>query len=163
MAMARKKPKYRIKYFVALPFDMLRSKAYITLPPTAKGMLPYFLWKVKIPYADPTYYHADFSLTFSEAVKYGCSKRSFYRVIGSLMGHGFIDPVRKGGWNGGRDTANIFRLSNRWLKYGTFEFVDISWKQFGGDQIRSQVSKWHCPIAKRAPEEGTEVKDQCQK
>lgn len=158
--MAGKKKNYRIKNFVALPFDMLKSRAYIELPPTARGMLPYFLWKVKIPNTDPSYYYVDFTLTFSEAIKYGCSKRSFYRVLEDLMQHGFIDPIRKGGRNGGRDTASIFRLSKRWEKYDTFEFKGISWKQFGQDQIRTQVEKWHSPVAKKAPGEGMEATSQ---
>ena len=161
--MAKKKSPYKIKNFVAIRKEILISKAYIKLPPTARWMLPYFLWKVKLPYSDPTYYHADFSLTFSEAEKYGCSKRTFYRVIEVLMEHGFIDPIRKGGRNGGRDTASIFRLSNRWEKYGTFEEERISWAQFGKEQIRIQVEKCHCPVAKKTPGEGKEAKGQCQK
>jgi hypothetical protein len=161
--MPGKKKTYKIKHFVALSFDMLKSEAYIKLPPSAKGMLPYFLWKVKIPYSDPSYYHAEFNFTFSEAIKYGCSKRTFYRVLEGLMKNGFIDPTRKGGRNGGRDTASIFRLSKRWMKYGTFEFQNISWAQFGQDQIRRQVQKWHSPVAKSEPQRGKEVDSQCQK
>lgn len=157
MDMASKKSNYKIRNFVAIRHEILRSPAYIILKPMARSMLPYFLWKVKIPFSDPTYYYADFPFTFSEAVKYGCSKRTFYRVIEDLMEKGFIDPVRKGGRNGGRDTASIFRLSKRWEKHGTFEFVPISWKQFGADQIRSQVEKCHCPVAKKTPGEGMEA------
>lgn len=136
---------------------MLKSRAYIELPPTAKGMLPYFLWKVKIPNTDPAYYHVDFTFTFSEAEKYGCAKRSFYRVIEGLMAHGFIDPIRKGGRNGGRDTASIFRLSRRWIKYGTSEFASISWAEFGQEQIRNQVQNCHRPVAKKTPGENREA------
>lgn len=162
--MAKKKTSYKIKNFVAIRKEQLLSKAYIELAPTARSMLPYFLWKVKIPYSHPDYCFADFSFTFSEAEKYGCSKRSFYRVIEALMKHGFIDPIRKGGRNGGRDTASIFRLSKRWEKYGNIdEFESISWKQFGEDQIRSQVEKWHSPVAKKPPQEGKEAISHCQK
>ena len=163
MDMRPKKPAYKIKNFVAIRKEILTSKAYITLSPTARSMLPYFLWKVKLPFTDPTYLHADFIFTYSEAEKYGCSKRTFFRVLEDLMEHGFIDPIRKGGRNGGRDTASIFRLSKRWEKYGTFEFKSISWAQFGQDQIHSQVEKCHCPVAKKTPQADREAKDQCQK
>jgi len=161
--MARKKTSYKIKNFLALRKELLLSKAYIELPPTARAMLPYFLWKIKIPFSHPDYCFTDFTFTFSEAEKYGCSKRTFSRVIEDVMKHGFIDPVRKGGRNGGRDTASIFRLSKRWEKYGTSEFESISWKQFGEDQIRSQVEKWHSPVAKKAPQEDEKATSECQK
>jgi hypothetical protein len=163
MGMARKKSNYKINNFVAIRKELLLSKAYIKLPPTARAMLPYFLWKVKIPFSDPSYYYAEFPFTFSEAEKYGCSKRTFSRVIEVLMRNGFIDPIRKGGRNGGRDTASIFRLSRRWEKYGNADFEPVSWKQFGADQIRIQVEKCHSPIAKSKPQEGMEATSQCQK
>jgi hypothetical protein len=142
-----KKKRYKIKRFVALRWDMLNHKSYIDLPPNAKGMLPYFLGKVKIPFTDPTYYHAEFSLTYSEAEKYGCSRRTFYRVIECLISHGLIDPIRKGGRNGGRDLQSIFRISTRWQSYGTAVYRKITWAEFGKEQLISQVEKWHSPVA----------------
>jgi hypothetical protein len=161
--MARRNPRRKLPPFVALPWSLLNHKAYIELPPTAKGMLPYFLGKVKIPITDATYYHAEFSLTFSEAVKCGCAKRSFYRVIEALMDHGFIDPVRKGGRSGGRDTSSIFLLSKRWEKYRTPLFEKVSWAQFGQTQIQKQVQNCHRPVANNEPGPRTSATDGCQK
>jgi hypothetical protein len=135
---------------VAIPQAMLKSRAYIDLPPTARGMLPYFLWKVKIPITAPTYYFANFEFPFSEAERYGCAPRTFYRVIEALMGNGFIDPIRKGGRNGGRDTANVFRLSDRWQKYGLPDFKKMSWASFGQEQIRNLLQNWRTPVAKKS-------------
>ncbi len=162
--MAKKKGKgSKLPPFVALPWMMLNHKAYIELPPTPKGMLPYFLGKVRIPMTAPTYYDAEFSFTFSEAVKYGCARRSFYRVIEALMEYGFIDPVRKGSRSGGRDTASIFRLSKRWERRGTFAFEKVSWGEFGEAQIRKQVQNWHSPVAKTEPGRGEAEKQERQK
>jgi hypothetical protein len=141
---------------------MLNHKAYIDLPPTSKAMLPYFLGKVKIPSTDPSYYHATFSFTFSEATKYGCARRSFYRVIVTLMGHGFIDPVRKGRRIGGSDNASVFRLSKRWEKFKTPVFEKVSWPGFGADQIKTQVQKCLRPVATCAPGARTDAESGCQ-
>jgi hypothetical protein len=149
--------------YVTMPWNMLNSKAYITLPPTSRAMLPYFLGKVRIPCTETQHYYAEFSFTYSEATKYGCARRSFYRVIEGLMGYGFIDPVLKGGMIGGRETGSIFRLSKRWEKYGTAVFEKVTWAQFGESQIRSQVQKWHRTVAKNEPGENKKVKQVCQK
>ncbi len=161
--MAQKRKGSKLPPFVALPWMMLNHKAYIELPPTPKGMLPYFLGKVRIPSTDPKHYYAEFSFTFSEAVRYGCARRSFYRAIEALMEYGFIDPIRKGCQSGGRDTASIFRLSKRWEKYGTPVFERISWAEFGQAQIRKQVQNWHRPVAKNQPKPGKDKKRECQK
>jgi hypothetical protein len=159
----KKKKGGKLPPFVAMTWAMLNHKAYVKLPPTPKGMLPYFLGKVKIPNDAPTYYHAEFSFTFSEAIKYGCARRSFYRVIEALVGHGFVDPVRKGGRAGGRDTASVFRLSKRWQNFGTFAFEKVSWAEFGEAQIRKQVQKWQCPVAENEPGRSESKKQECQK
>lgn len=154
MTMAKYKPKHKLPPFVALPWAMLNHKAYQSLPPTAKGMLPYFLGQVKIPSADPSYYHATFTFSYTEAQRYGCARRSFYRVICDLMDHGFIEPVYKGNRSGGRNNSSIFRLSKRWLKYDAPDFQKVSWPQFGATQIQKQVHNWHSPVAQNKP--GTE-------
>ena len=149
--MSKNKAKYKLPPFVALPWKMLNHRAYKELTPNAKGMLVYFLGKVKLPNTDPTYYYAEFSFTYSEALKYGCARRTFYKVIDSLMGHGFINPVRKGYRSSAREVS-IFRLSKRWEKFGTAAFEDVSWAEFGKEQIRKQVQKRHCTVAENEPE-----------
>jgi hypothetical protein len=161
--MTKRKTTRKLPPFVAISWAMLNHRAYIDLPPTAKGTLPYFLGKVKVPSTDPSYHHNEFSFTFSEAEKYGCARRSFYRVISALMDHGFIDPVRKGGRSGGRDTASLFRLSRRWEKYGTLLFEKVRWAEFGTAQIQRQVQNWHSPVARNTPQRNREAKSACQK
>lgn len=120
--------------YVTLPWKMLNHKAYIKLPPTAKGMLPYFLGKVKIHMMEHQYYYAEFSITYKEAVHLGFARRTFTRIIIILIEHGFIDPVRLG------ETArNTFRLSKRWEMFGTTAFETFSIEDFKRLQIEKAV------------------------
>lgn len=156
------KSRAKLSPFVAISWKMLNSKACIKLKPTARGLLPYFLGKVKLPNTDPAYYHAHFTFTFSEAQKYGCARRSFFRVIENLMAHGFIDPVSKGK-KGPHATPNIFRLSRRWENYDKPDYKPVSWRQFGQEQIQRQVQNWHNTVAKSKPAIAKGEKYVCQK
>lgn len=144
--------------YVALPWKMLNHKAYIELPPAAKGMLPYFLGKVKISAMDPQYYYAEFSLSYTEAAHHGCARRTFSRVIADLIAFGFLDPVHRG-----YKALNVYRLSNRWDKYGTASFEKISWDQFRFEQIQNEVQKWRASGARIEPVKGKLKKVGCQK
>jgi len=156
--MAKKKYKPIPGGYVALPWNMLNHKAYIKLPPTAKGILPYFLGKVKIPCTDPQYYYVEYSLTYKEATHLGCARRSFSRVIETLMAHGFIEPVH---W--GQKNSSIFRLSRKWEKYGTAAFEPISWTEFRLAQVCKPVQNWHRTGDKNEPDEGEKEKQVGQK
>ena len=164
--MAKRKTGYRGHKipggFVTLPLPMLNHRAYKELPYSAKSMFPYFLAKVKIPRTHPEYYFADFSFTYSEAMKYGCARKTFYHAIESLMEHGFIDPVRKGCKSAAREVS-IFRFSRRWEKYGTAIFEKVSWAEFGQNQIRNKVQKLHCTVAEIEPVTELKEKKQCRK
>ena len=149
--MAKKKHKPIPGGYVALPWDMLNHKAYIKLPPTAKGMLPYFLGKVKIPCTDPQYYYVEYLLTYKEAVHLGCARRTFTRIIITLIEHGFIDPVHWGVKN-----SSIFRLSKRWKMFGTAAFKTFSIEDFKQHQIKKLVHKWRTTVAKNEPDRGKE-------
>ena len=142
-----KKHTSKLPPFVALTWEMLNHKAYIELPASAKGMLPYFLGKVRASVREPAHYTTNFTFTYSEAQRYGCVKRIFYKVLDDLIRHGFIDPVEKGGLRGAGLTSSTFRLSARWKKYGTPTFEKIAWGQFGADQLRRQVQNMHCIVA----------------
>lgn len=139
--------------YVALPWKMLNHKAYIKLPPTAKGMLPYFLGKVKIHMMEHQYYHVEFSLTYKEAVHLGFARRTFTRTIVILIGHGFIDPVHWGVKN-----SSIFRLSKRWEMFGTAAFETFSIEDFKKLQIVKPVQKWRTTVAKNEPDRGMKQK-----
>ncbi len=133
--------------FVALTWEMLNHPAYIRLPASAKGMLPYFIGKVRAGVREPAHYTTRFDFTYSEALRYGCARRTFFNVIDALVLHGFIDPVEKGGLRGTGQSSSMFRLSSRWKKYGAAGFQQVSWSQFGQDQVCRQVQKWHCIVA----------------
>lgn len=108
--------------YVGMPWKMLKSKAYIDLPPTARGMLPYFLGQVQLEgwMKNPLYYETTFKFEYSTARKYGCAQKSFYRAIRALVAKGFIDPVWIGGLRGLKKTSSIFKLSKRWHAYWVF-------------------------------------------
>jgi hypothetical protein len=139
--MSKKRTNDRLPPFVAMLWALLNHKAYIALPPTSKAMLPYFLGKVKLPgnYNDPAYYKTTFEFSYSEGVRLGCAKRTFHEVIKNLMRFGFLDPVVKGGLRGMRQSPSIFKLSPRWKDYGTGNFQEIHWEQFGEHQIRKGI------------------------
>jgi len=140
MPKRRTKLKNRLPPFVPIVWDILNSKAYIELPPSASKMLPYFLGKVqRIPYNDVGRYETTFSLTYSEAARLGFGRTTFSNIIKSLMLFGFIDPVKKGGLRSFGNTKNIFKLSKRWQQYGTAAFTAIKWECFYREK-RSQVS-----------------------
>lgn len=134
--------------FVALTWEMLNHKAYIDLPASAKGMLPYFIGKVRAGVRDPLHYTTGFTFPYSEAERYGCARKTFYNVIVALVEHGLIDPVEKGGLRGTGQSSSMFRLSARWKKYGTAGYHHLIWSKFGEDQVCRQVQKWHRIVAK---------------
>ena len=139
-------------------WKLLNHPAYTKLPPTARGMLPYFIGKVKIGPLDPKYIYQDFQFTYTEAKRYGCARRSFYRALEDLVAYGFLDPVHRGVRN-----PSVFRLSRRWESYGTPVFEKVAWAEFGMTQIRKQGQKWHSTVAKNEPETGKEKERVCQK
>jgi hypothetical protein len=116
--------------FVALPWDMLNSKAYKELQPSAAKALPYFLGKVKLNPKDYQRYNQDFSFCYKEAIKYGFATTTFYRIICELMSKGFIDGYDKGGLKSDCHSYNLFKLSRRWEQYGRPDFKVMTWETF---------------------------------
>jgi hypothetical protein len=116
------------------PFEMLNSRAYRALSHAAGKALPLFLAKVKIPYTHLQRYSEPFRFPYSEAMKYGFSRRTFWRIIVELMDRGFIDPVAKGGLKSCGKGCNVFKLSQRWMKYGTSTFTTVRWGTFHQDK-----------------------------
>ncbi len=125
-----KKKKYRTAPFVALTWELLNSKAYINLPASAAKALPLFLGKVKLPFNNPARYEIEFSFSYSEGERLGFSKSTFSSVIKNLVDYGFIDPADKGGLRSDGKSFNKYRLSSRWIKYGTSDFVIVKWISF---------------------------------
>ena len=125
-----RKKRDRLPPFVALPWQILNSKAYIELPPSACKALPYFFGKVKLAFQDAQRYLAEFSFSYSEGKRLGFAFATFSKVIQALVHFGFIDPVDKGGLRGDGKSYNLFKLSRRWETYGSVNFVSLDWRAF---------------------------------
>jgi hypothetical protein len=133
------KTRNKLPPFVAMTREMLNSKAYTELPPSAGKILPFFLDKVRVLYNSPSRYSTTFTFTYSEAKKLGYGKTTFYKILQALMKYGFIEPITKGGLRGFGLTKSSFTLSQRWEKYGRADFKEILWECYSKDQ--KQVSK----------------------
>jgi len=123
--------------FVPMTWQLLNSDAYKALSYASRAMLPYFIGKPeysdgkKINLRSDLYFKTKFTFSYREAVKLGCTTRTFTRVIEDLMRKGFIDPIDKGGLRGGGLSYNVFKMSDRWKQYNKKEFVEaIEWKKF---------------------------------
>lgn len=131
MSRPKQKNSKKLSPFVALPWDMLNSKAYRDLPHAAAKALPFFLGKVKCGgYNDLNRYETIFVFPYSEAERLGFSRATFARVIRDLVGTGFIDPVDKGGMKSEGLTKSYFRLSHRWTDFGKEHFQALDWRCF---------------------------------
>lgn len=128
--MVKRRRSNRLPPFVALTWEMLNSKAYKDIPPSAGKELPYFLGKVKTAYNDSQKYLIEFSFSYREANKYGFATTTHHRTICALIEKGFIDPCDKGGLRSDGKSYNLFRLSRRWEKYGSKDFEEMKWQTF---------------------------------
>jgi hypothetical protein len=126
--------KARMPGFVALPWDVLNSPAFLEMTHAARAALPYWLGKPKAPFNKPEYYSTEFSFSYPEAARYGFASETHRKVITQVVKHGFVDPIAKGGLKGFGNSCSKFRLSGRWAAYGTKEFQIISWKEFGANK-----------------------------
>src|ERR1700690_1428522 len=128
--MAKRKTPNKLPPFVPLLWDVLNSEAYKSITYAAAKALPYFLGKFKGSYSDPQRYLFAFQFSYSEGKRYGFASATFSKVIQELVRKGFIDPVDKGGLRSDGKSCNLFRLSQRWLKYGKNDFDHADWKFF---------------------------------
>ncbi len=126
----RKKASNSLPPFVPMTWELLNSRAYKELKPSAPKALPYFLGKFKGGYRDPQRYLAEFPFSYSEGCAYGFSPATFSVIIQELVSKGFIDPVDRGGLRSDGKSYNLFKLSERWEKFGTCEFKPVNWKCF---------------------------------
>ena len=137
----RGKDRNRLPPFVALPWTLLNHAAWRELPPSAGKALPFFLGKIKTGYYDPARYTTEFSFSYSEGKRYGFALATFGRIIEELIRAGFLDPVDRGGLRSDGKSYNLFRLSQRWGKYGTADFQHIEWREFKPRVKRIATSK----------------------
>jgi DNA-binding winged helix-turn-helix (wHTH) protein len=112
---------------VPMTWEMLNSKAYIKLGYSASKALPYFIGKPKIIITHEGFYTSVFEFTYSEAQNLGFSTKTWHKCISELTGKGFIDPVWKGGLRGDGKSSSKFKMSSRWLDFGTDKFRIKTW------------------------------------
>jgi len=143
MGRYKNQQKLALPPFVPMTWALLNSQAYKDLSFASRAMLPYFIGKPSINIRSDLYLKTEFSISYKEATSYGCSTRTFSRVIEDLMRKGFIDPVDKGGLRGWGLSCNVFRMSERWKDYGKKAFVEIEWRQFIGN-----FRNGRCAVAK---------------
>lgn len=129
-----KRKKKRSEKFVRLTLELIKSEAYLDLPPSAARMLIQFLAKpgeaFGIALSDPQAYEVTFNFTYTEASKIGCARATFLTVIEALVRHGFIDPMKRGGVFDGKKVSSIYRLSQRWKAYGTPGFRSKDYRRW---------------------------------
>jgi hypothetical protein len=130
MARKRKQEITKLPPFVALPWEIMNSAAYISMKHSARAVLPYFLGKPKVPFNRPQYLQTDFQFSYPEACRSGFARSTFSKAIKTLVSHGFVDPVDKGGLRGHGKSCSRFKISRRWELYGKKAFIQISWEEF---------------------------------
>jgi hypothetical protein len=150
--MTRKKISNKLPPFVPMTWKMLNSEAYKNLPFASAKILPLFIGKVQaFGFNDPARFDTSFEFTYSEAKKrLGYGRSTFYKVLLDLMRHGFVDPVKKGGFRSFGNTSSRFKLSRRWEDYEKFSFKAVDWKGF---PIHPQVQKMDCTVPLSEPME----------
>jgi len=122
----KKKRKFRLKRKVWIDPDMMESEVYRSLSSKAMWVLQRF--HQKLTWSDVkiggqkkrVYNNGGLSFTYSEANHFGISTAQFHRILKVLVEKGFTDPEHRGGGLG-RDYS-LYKLSKRWMKWGTPEF-----------------------------------------
>ncbi len=104
--------------FIQMDWELLSSRAYKALTPSAAKILPLFLGQPKSKPSDEEYYQIRFRFPFGRAKHYGFAKSTFNRSLKVLIDKGFIDPIAMGRIKGKSKGFNIFTLSERWKEYG---------------------------------------------
>lgn len=120
--MARGKKQNKIPgSFVAITYEMIESKAFKELNSSSLKSLILCMRKVKT-YDPIDRFKLQFSLTYPEANKQGLWDSAFSRGIKQLQQLGFIDCVMKGGMRFQGKANSLYRLSQRWKRYGMPDF-----------------------------------------
>jgi hypothetical protein len=119
--------------FVPITFEMINSKAYKKLSGSALKTLVLCMRKVKTHHPiDRFKFH--FALTYPEARKQGLCDTSFCRGLKLLQQIGFIDFILPGGMRFQKKASSVYRLSQRWEKFGSPEFMKKPDRYYEGIQ-----------------------------
>jgi hypothetical protein len=63
----------------------------------------------------------------------------------ALIGHGFLDPIVKGGLRGWVLTGRKFTLSDRWMMFGNIFYRQVSWAGWGKHRIKQPITGSRAP------------------
>ena len=119
--------------FVPLGRPLLKSLAFTSLSSSAKIAYPYFLYDKKNAHEDKV------MLTFSQAKKFNIcrSQSTFTKIKKDLVKHGFLDSFDGGGLN----APAVFKISNRWKRYGEEDFKELQYKPgFGSKYFKDAMA-----------------------
>ena len=128
-----KNRKNKLGSFVALGRPLLSSLAFTSLCSSAKIAYAYFLYDKKNNHQDQVI------LTFSQAKKFNVcrSQSTFTKIKKELVKHGFLDPLDGGGLN----APAIFKVSNRWNRYGNEDFKELKYQPgFGSKYFKDAMA-----------------------
>jgi hypothetical protein len=107
--MGRKRKKGKLSKFVAIPWELIDSEAWINLSNAARVALIHLKRKVNCPNPGEIY------LSYNEMEKI-MNRHTFSNAIKQLEEKGFIEVVKKGGLYRLR---NAFKLSEKWRFFKT--------------------------------------------
>ena len=115
-----KNRKNKLGSFVPLGRPLLKSLAFTSLSSSAKIAYPYFLYDKKNDHQD------EVVLTFSQAKNFKVcqSQSTFTKIKRELVKYGLLDPLDGGGLN----APAIFKVSNRWKRYGDEDFKELKYQ-----------------------------------
>ena len=119
--------------FVPLGRPLLKSLAFTSLSSSAKIAYAYFLYDKKNAHEDKVI------LTFSQAKKFNIcrSQSTFTKIKKDLVKHGFLDSFDGGGLN----APAVFKISNRWKRYGEEDFKELQYKPgFGSKYFKDAMA-----------------------
>jgi len=149
--------RYRLKRDVWVPWELLQSKAFKELSPSAMRVLLRFLqkrkwWKEgKGVRARIVYENSGLAFTYEEAAWIGIRNTAFFEAVKRLIGVGFVDVEHQGGAYG-KDFSR-YAISERWRDYGTENFKKVEKKrslQIGMDVRSNMQKKTETPTEKRS-------------
>lgn len=128
------KQSFKIKNKIMIEPEMFYSEAFNGLSGSALRTLLRCLqkrkWdKQKVHGKKQVVYHNDgFIFPYSEAAFLKIGTTQFWKNMTALVKQGFLDIVHQGGWyqkNEKEKDYSVYKLSDRWKKYGTSEFQTI--------------------------------------
>ncbi len=121
--MKKKKSNKIVGGFVPITYEIIDSLSFKELTGAAMHALILCMRKVKTNNPHDRFSY-EFTLTYREAKKSGLHASAFDRGIKRLHELGFVDIVHRGGMRYQGKACTKYRLSQRYQRYGTPEFLE---------------------------------------